>query len=208
MSEKRPGRLFVLSAPSGSGKTTVLARLMEGKRPIVRSVSVTTRLPRRGERDGRDYFFLTQAEFEQGIRRGEFLEHARVLGYRYGTPRAAVERHLRAGKDVVLCIDIQGARQIRRSGLPATTVFLVPPSLKVLQERLRRRGTEGPAQMRARLRLARRELREVGRYDYAVVNDRLEEAVEAVRTILRAERFRVRAKRRNGWKKSVRRTSW
>lgn len=197
MSKKRPGRLFVLSAPSGSGKTTVLARLIQRKGPIVRSISATTRAPRTGEKNGRDYYFLSRAQFERGIRRKAFLEHARILGHGYGTPRWAVERHLQAGKDVVLCIDIQGARQVRKSGLGATTVFLVPPSLKVLRERLRRRGTERPSQVRARLKLAHRELRETGRYDYAVVNDRLEEAVEAVRTIIRAERFRVKAKRRN-----------
>lgn len=192
MSKESSGRLFVLSAPSGSGKTTVLARLLgRNEGAIVRSVSATTRPPRPGERNGRDYRFLTWAEFERGIRRRGFLEYARVLGHWYGTPRAAVERQLRKGKDAVLCLDIQGARQVRRCGLPSTTIFLVPPSLKILRERLRRRGTERPAQVQARLRLARRELREVGRYDYAVVNDRLEEAVEAVRTIIRAERFRV-----------------
>lgn len=197
MSKKQPGRLFVLSAPSGSGKTTVLARLIQRKGPIVRSISATTRTPRPGEKNGRDYYFLSRAQFDRDIRRKAFLEHARILGYGYGTPRLAVERHLRAGKNVVLCIDIQGARQVRSSGLGVTTVFLVPPSLKVLQERLRRRGTERPAQVRARLKLAHRELREAGRYDYAVVNDRLEETVEAVRTIIRAERFRVRTQGRN-----------
>lgn len=190
-----PGRLFVLSAPSGSGKTTVLARLIGGANgSLVRSVSATTRPPRAGEKNGRDYHFLTRAQFERWIRRRGFLEYARVLGQWYGTPKAAVERRLREGKDVALCIDIQGARQVRRSGLPATTIFLVPPSLAVLQERLRRRGTEQPAQVRARLKLARRELREAGRYDYAVVNDHLEKAVEVIRAIIRAERFRVKPK--------------
>lgn len=197
MSKKRPGRLFVLSAPSGSGKTTVLARLIQSKGPVVRSISATTRPPRWGEKHGRDYYFLTDAEFKRGIRRKGFLECARILGHGYGTPRAAVERNLRAGRDVALCIDIQGARQVRRSGLPVTTIFLVPPSLKVLRERLRRRGTEKPSQVRSRLKLARRELREAGRYDYTVVNNRLDETVEAVRTILKAEKFRVSAKRRN-----------
>ena len=192
MNRKSSGRLWVLSAPSGSGKTTVLTRLIgKSKGALVRSISATTRSPRPGEKNGRDYYFLTQAEFERTIHRKGFLEYARVLGHWYGTTRAAVERQLRVGKDVALCIDIQGARQVRRSRLPATTIFLVPPSLKVLRERLCRRGTERPAQVRARLKRARRELREMGRYDYAVVNDRLEEAVEAVRTILRAERFRV-----------------
>lgn len=171
-----------------------MARLIQQRGPITRSVSATTRSPRLGEKHGRDYHFLSRQTFERGIRRRVFLEHARVLGHWYGTPRASVERHLRAGRNVALCIDIQGARQIRRGGLPATTIFLVPPSLKILRERLRRRGTEKPAQVQARLKLARQELREVNRYDYAVVNDRLEDAVEAVKTIVQAEAFRVRAK--------------
>ena len=201
MSKK--GRLFVLSAPSGSGKTTVLARLLRGKQPLMRSISATTRLPRRGEKHGRDYHFLSKLQFEQGIRKKAFLEHAKVLGQWYGTPRTAVARELHHGRDVVLCIDIQGARQIRKSALPVTTIFLAPPSLRVLRERLRRRGTERPEQLRARLKLARKELREIGAYDYAVVNDRLQDAVKAVRQIIRTERFRVRPEGHVPWKKKA-----
>lgn len=188
----KTGRLFVLSAPSGSGKTTVLARLLKRKRTVQRSISATTRSPRTGEKNGREYFFLTQAQFEKGIRRGDFLEQARVLGNWYGTPRAPIERALRAGQDVMLTIDVQGARQIRSGRLPVTTIFLLPPSLNVLRQRLQRRGTESAAQIRARLRLARRELREVKHYDYAVVNDHLKEAVSAVAAIVRAQRHRLK----------------
>ncbi len=188
----RRGRLFVLSAPSGSGKTTVLNALMNGSGlRLVRSVSATTRRPRRGERRGRDYRFLSRKAFERKIAQGAFLEHARVLGHRYGTLRGPVEQDLRRGKNVLLGLDIQGARQLRKSGLPVTTIFLLSPSFQVLQRRLRRRGTETAAQIRQRLKLARRELKEVQRYDYAVVNDRLEKAVEAVETIIRAEQFRI-----------------
>ncbi len=183
--------MFVLSAPSGSGKTTMLQALLKKDPKRVRSVSATTRPPRPGERPGKDYFFFSRAQFRRGISRGKFLEHARVLQNWYGTPRGPVEKALRAGKEVLLGIDIQGARQIRRSGLPATTIFLLPPSLKVLRQRLRRRGTETPAQIRQRLRLAREELKEVERYDYAVVNDRLQDAVAVVEAILQAEHHRV-----------------
>jgi len=189
---RRGGRLFVLSAPSGSGKTTVLNALLNRNRGLVRSISVTTRSPRPGERQGKDYWFFSPARFREGIARGRFLEYARVLKNWYGTPKAPIEKTTRAGKDVLLGIDIQGARQIRRGRLPATTIFLLPPSLKVLRERLEHRGTETSEQIRDRLKLARRELKEAGRYDYAVVNDRLREAVEALENIIRAERFRVK----------------
>lgn len=191
-SRKQPGRLVILSAPSGSGKTTVLGELLKRDPRCVRSISATTRPPRRGEENGREYRFLTRSRFRRAqIGRG-FLEHARILGHWYGTPRAPIERAIRAGRDVLLGIDVQGARQLRRGRLPVTTVFLLPPSLRALRQRLERRGTESADQIRARLRLARKELKEVRRYDYAVVNDRLEEAVQDVQAILRAERRRVR----------------
>lgn len=193
---KPQGRLFVISAPSGCGKSTLLAALLRKNRNLVRSVSATTRPSRPGERHGKDYRFLSRAEFQRGIARKKFLEHARVLKNWYGTPRGPIEKALRAGKEVLLGIDIQGARQIRRAPLPATTLFLLPPSLKVLRERLQHRGTETPQQIRARLRLARRELKEAGKYDYAVVNDRLKEAVSAVEAIIRAERHRVEKRAR------------
>jgi len=185
------GRLFILSAPSGSGKTTILEALRKSELGIVRSVSVTTRPPRAGERDGRDYRFVTGAQFARYKREGAFLECARVLDHWYGTLAAPIERALRSGRDVLLNLDIQGTRQIRRSGLACTAIFLLPPSLAVLRQRLKTRGTETTAQIQARLELARRELKEVRTYDYAVMNDRLKGAIAAVKTILRAERFRI-----------------
>lgn len=180
-----------MSAPSGSGKTTILEAIRKSDPRVVRSISVTTRPPRAGERHGRDYWFVSKTQFARRKKERMFLECARILTHWYGTLLAPVERALRSGRDVLLDLDIQGARQIRRSGLPATTIFLLPPSFAVLRERLKRRGTESSAQIQARLRLARRELAELQHYDYAVVNDRLEEAVVAVKTIVRAERFRV-----------------
>ncbi|MBI3322190.1 MAG: guanylate kinase [Candidatus Omnitrophica bacterium] len=189
---RRHGRLVILSAPSGSGKTTVLGELIKRDRLCARSVSATTRPPRPGEVEGRDYHFLSRERFRRMRASAGFLEHAAILGHWYGTPRAPVERAIRAGRDVLLGIDVQGARALRHGKLPLVTIFLLPPSLGVLSRRLRGRGTETPAQIRARLRLARREMKEVRRYDYAVVNDRLEEAVKSVLAILRTERCRVR----------------
>lgn len=186
------GRLFVLSAPSGSGKTTVLARLLRSEKNAVRSISATTRPPRGRERDGRDYWFWSRQRFARERRRGGLLEWARVLDHWYGTPRGPVERALKAGKDVFLGIDVQGAAKLRRSGLPVTTLFLLPPSMEVLKRRLVGRGTETARQVRQRLALARRELKELGKFDYAVVNATLVRAVADVRAIRRAERCRVR----------------
>lgn len=169
----------------------MLGELLRRDPGCVRSISATTRPPRKGERSGRDYRFLSREQFRRALARREFLEHAAILGHWYGTPRPPIERAICAGKDVLLGIDVQGARTLRRGRLPVTTIFLLPPSLAVLRRRLQGRGTETPAQIRARLRLARREMREVRRYDYAVVNDRLEEAVRDVQAILRAERCRV-----------------
>ena len=181
----------MISAPSGSGKTTVVSRLLKAEKRFVRSISATTRPPRGKERNGRDYRFVSRGKFEQERKQNGFLEHARILGHWYGTPRRPVEQALKQGKDVVLGIDIQGAAQIRRSKFPATTIFLLPPSFGALRERLQRRGTETPKQNQARLRLARRELREVTRFNYTVVNDSLAEAVAQVRAICKAEHCRV-----------------
>ena len=192
MNRGNRGRLFVLSAPSGSGKTTILSAILKLQPRAVRSVSMTTRPPRPGEKHGRDYWFVDRTQFERTRAQNGFLECARILEHWYGTPRRPIEMALKAGRDVLLGVDIQGARQIRQSRLPAATIFLLPPSFAALRERLKRRGTETPDQIRARLRLARRELAELKQYDYAVVNDRLAEAIETVRAILKAEKCRMR----------------
>ena len=190
--QKRIGRLFVISAPSGSGKTTLLRHLVRVEPGVQLSISATTRPARAGERNGRDYQFLSPRQFLQEVRRGKFFEHARILNHWYGTPRAPILRALKSGRDVLLGVDIQGARSIRRSGFPSTTIFILPPSLAVLRKRLHRRGTETPAQIAARLKLARRELAQMPRYDYAVVNDRLADAIGQIRSILTAERCRTK----------------
>lgn len=183
---------MVLSAPSGSGKTTLMAHLLRSDPALVRSVSMTTRAPRKGERPGREYHFVSAGQFAEARRRGALLEYAQVLHHWYGTPRQFIDTARRRGRDVLLGIDVQGARQLRRSGYPAVSIFIQPPGLAVLRQRLARRGTETPAQIRARMVLARRELTCVPEYDYVVINDRLEDALAQLRAIITAERCRVR----------------
>jgi len=169
-----------------------MRRLLKADRRLVRSVSMTTRSVRRGERYGREYFFVTPAQFAAARRRGALLECAQVLNHWYGTPRRFIEAARQRGRDVLLGIDVQGARRLKRSGYPAVTMFIQPPSLRVLRQRLRQRGTETPLQIRERLVLARLELRCVPEYDYVVVNDRLRDAVAQLQAIVKAERCRVR----------------
>jgi guanylate kinase len=179
---------IVVAAPSGAGKTTVCRRLVEGDANLVFSVSHTTRPRRPGEREGVDYHFVSRAEFERLVAGGAFLESAEYSGNLYGTSWAAIEGPLRAGRDVLLEIEVQGARQVRARLSEAVLVFLIPPSLAVLEERLRSRGTDGPDEIGRRLVIARAELAALDLFDYAVVNDALEDAVARLRGIVAAER--------------------
>lgn len=183
--------LLVLSSPSGGGKTTIARRVLEERADAGYSISATTRGIRPGEVHGRDYWFLTDPEFEARVMAGEFLEHARYNGRRYGTLRSEVERHFAAGRHVVLDIEVQGARQVRRQFAGAVLVFVVPPSGGALVERLRARRTEDRAALEGRLAIAAEELAAAGEYDYLVVNDDLDRAVRAVSGILDAESRRV-----------------
>jgi len=181
------GRLFVVSGPSGGGKTTVVGRLLARMPRLQRSVSVTTRPPRGGERQGAHYRFVSPKMFDSLRRRG-FLEWARVHGASYGTPRAPVERALSRGRDVVLSIDVQGARQIRRAlGRHAVLVFLKPPSMRELKARLIRRRTESPAAIRRRLAAAKREMACARWYDHTIVNRRVADAVKELKAIIETE---------------------
>ena len=191
------GRVFVVSGPSGGGKTTVVNALLKRMPTLVRSVSVTTRRRRPSERDGFDYRFLSWQTFRRLRSRGALLEWATVHQAFYGTPRATVERALARGRDVILSIDVQGARQVRRRlGSRAVLVFLKPPSLSALRARLLKRRTETPQTLHKRLAVARRELSCVRWYDYAVVNRRVAEAAEQLKAIVLAERARVQARNR------------
>ncbi|MBV5317576.1 MAG: guanylate kinase [Desulfobulbaceae bacterium] len=185
--------LLVLSAPSGCGKTTIVNRVMKSLPGLVFSVSHTTRLPRPGEIDGVHYHFVAPGVFTQ-LRDGQptgFLEWAEVHGNLYGTSVKEVQRHQRAGRDVMLDIDVQGAAQVRAHANPIT-IFIAPPSLTELERRLRGRGTESEATVAVRLANACKELACIPAYDYLIINDRLDEAVESLRSIIIAERSRQR----------------
>jgi guanylate kinase len=190
------GLLFVLSAPSGCGKTTILRQVMQGLPGLEFSVSHTTRQPRAGEVEGVQYHFVTASEFSAIRDRTPcgFLEWAEVHGNLYGTSVAEVDKRFREGKDVLLDIDVQGAAQVRRRSNPVT-VFIAPPSMSILEQRLRGRGTENEQTIAKRLANAQAEMDAIDTYQYLIINDRLEEAVESLRSIIIAERSRQRRDR-------------
>ena len=192
--------LLVVSAPSGAGKTTLCARLLEAFPAIIRSVSCTTRAPRAGEVNGRDYVFLNAAEFQKQIAAGAFLEYAQVHGASYGTPREPVEQALRDGRDMLLIVDVQGAERIRQlMALPAggalrrafVDVFIVPPDTETLRRRLVARGQDSPDDIKRRLKNAAREMACAPCFQHRIVNDRLEDAVARLRAVVAAEHGRV-----------------
>ncbi|HVO32290.1 MAG TPA: guanylate kinase [Elusimicrobiota bacterium] len=194
-SSANDGLLIVISAASGAGKSTLSRELMRRRRKLVFSISVTTRMPRPGETDGRDYFFITENAFKAMRRRGELVEWAVVHGHYYGTPRHFLERMRKAGNDVLLDIDVQGAMAVKRLYPEAVLVFITTPTFADLERRLRRRSSESEAQIRQRLTDGRRELRRLSAYDYEVVNDRVPHAVNQLEAILTAERLRIRDRR-------------
>lgn len=179
-----PGALFVVSGPSGSGKSTLIQRLRESDDQVVFATTATTRSPRPGEVDAEDYYFLSREEFERRIGGGDFVEWAEVHGNLYGTLRSELEKRLRSGQDVFLQIDVQGMRSIRQSAFRAVTVFVKPPSMEELEQRLRVRATEAQAVMDDRLRTARKEMAACDEYDHVVVNEDLDRAVAALREIV------------------------
>ena len=194
-SERRRGLLFVISAPSGTGKTTVAERLVLVVPDLSLSRSYTSRPARAGEVHGVDYNFITRAGFETMIAGGSFLEWAEVFGNLYGTCAADAEADLAAGRDLVLVIDVQGARQVRLRCPGTVGVFVLPPSFSILERRLRGRSSESEEALQRRLQTARDEVAAFSEYDYVVVNDALEACVDRVRAIVLAERARLRSAR-------------
>ena len=195
MNKPKRGLLFIVSAASGTGKTTLVERLVQRVPNLCLSRSYTSRAARPGEQDGVDYNFISRPRFEEMARAGEFLEWADVFGNYYGTCAADTERCLANGQDIVLVIDVQGAKQVRSSGVESVGIFVLPPSAEILEQRLRGRSKDAEVEIGKRLDAARREVGEFASYEYAVVNDELDGAVERLRAIVLAERARVKAMR-------------
>jgi guanylate kinase len=192
MNRKTPegrGSIFVISAPSGAGKSSLIKRLMAALPGLRFSVSYTTRAPRATEEDGRDYNFVSRMMFECMISRGDFVEWADVHGHLYGTARNQLQAAQKAGQDILLDIDVQGHQQVRRRLPEAISVFILPPSFQELSRRLHARHSDAPKEIERRLKTARKEIGHWAEYDYLVVNDHLTDATRALRTIVRAARF-------------------
>lgn len=187
----KPGRLVVLSAPSGTGKSTLARALVVALADLEFSVSFTTRPRRAAERDGIDYHFVDRARFEAMVAVGALLEWAPVFDQLYGTGRELTMERLAGGKDLLLDIDVQGARQIRAGGQPVVTIMLLPPDYATLEERLRQRGSEGEESLMRRLSKARREAEAFGEFDYVVINRQLDQTLAELASIVRAERRRI-----------------
>ena len=189
MNEK--GKLIVISGPSGAGKSTVVFKAIEGKDNMCFSTSVTTRKPRPGEADGKEYFFVDLDRFREMVENDELLEHAEYVANSYGTPRSYVEQKLSDGMDVILDIEVQGARQVNEKMPDAVKVFIIPPSMDELKRRLESRGTDTARAIEARLIRARQEYKEADFYDYIIVNDDADKAAGELSAIMTAERCRA-----------------
>ncbi|MBX3729339.1 MAG: guanylate kinase [Candidatus Sumerlaeia bacterium] len=187
----RQGILFVVSAPSGGGKSTILRRLRQNDPGLAYSISVTTRAPRGDERDGVEYYFRSVEQFERLVAEDAFVEHARVHGNYYGTLRGEVDRRTEAGEDVLLDIDVQGSLELKRKRPDTVMIFVLPPSIATLERRLRGRGLDNEEAIGVRLQNARNEVRYARHYDYVLVNRDLDDTIEAMRTIITAERCRA-----------------
>ncbi|MFU7516175.1 guanylate kinase [Clostridium sp. HCS.1] len=185
------GILIVISGPSGAGKGTICKALLEKHDNIFISVSATTRAPRQGEIEGVNYYFLTRESFEEKVKDNGFLEYANVHGNFYGTPKVNVEKMLDEGKDVILEIDIQGALQVKDNFKEGVFIFILPPSMEELKQRIIKRGSETEESLMTRFKNAYKEINYVSKYNYAVVNDELEVAVSKVESIIAAEKCRV-----------------
>ncbi len=180
----REGNIFIVSGPSGGGKTTLVRKVLEGMNNIRFSVSCTTRKPRAGEVNGKDYIFVSDDEFGKLIGEGMFAEYAKVHGHMYGTPLSELENAEKSGVDLILDIDVQGARQIRQRFGSGVYCFVLPSSFGILETRLRERGSEEKGEMEKRLSEARQEMEEIGNYDYIIINDDLDRAAECLTSVI------------------------
>lgn len=181
----KKGKLFILSAPAGTGKTTLAQMLCKEFDCVKVSISCTTRAPRDKEKDGEDYFFITKKAFMAKVKKGEFLEHVSLFDAQYGTSRIYVERLLKKGNHVILVIDTQGAMKLKKNNIPS--IFLMPPSIQELERRLKERGTESNHSLSKRLQRAKQEIKLASSYEYVIINDDLSTAYEVLRSILIAE---------------------
>lgn len=184
-------RLFIISGPSAVGKGTIVKRILKSDGKVHLSVSATTRNPREGEEEGVSYYFMSDEQFVKAVGEGGFLEHASVHGHYYGTPKAPVMSQLKAGRDVILEIDVQGAMQVKESYPDGVFIFILPPSVDALRSRIMHRGTESEEDIQVRLGAAQREMEYLEHYDYYVVNDDLEKAVDSVKKIMAEEHWKV-----------------
>jgi len=192
MITRKEGLVFVVSAPSGAGKTTLCKAITDSLGNLRHSISYTTRRPRPGEKDGRDYFFVTEEKFRGMVQAGDFAEWAEVHSNLYGTSRQALDHIVSKGIDVILDIDTQGAKQIRKTYEKAMFLFILPPSLAVLEERLRNRRSDDGEEIKKRMQRAHEEIREYAMYDYIIINRDFDQALEELRSIIVAERCRTR----------------
>ncbi|MDR2507944.1 MAG: guanylate kinase [Candidatus Accumulibacter sp.] len=192
---KAPGRLYIISAPSGAGKTTLVRMLVESDPGVHLSISSTTRPPRAGEQQGKEYHFTSEPEFLKMIERGEFLEWAKIYNNYYGTPKSWVETKNREGLDILLEIDWQGARQVRKAFPGAIGIFILPPSIDILKARLIGRGADAKDVIHRRLESARDEMRHVSEFDYVIINDDLSRAFREISLIINASRLQYMTQR-------------
>jgi len=191
--KKRKGIIFIVSGPSGSGKTTLCKKLLEQKlikNSLVKTISITTRPKRKNETANKDYRFVSETEFLKRLARGQLLENEKVFGFFYGTPKSFVEANLKKGKDVLLCIDVKGAQAVKKMYPGACTIFIMPPSIEVLQHRLRERSTETQHHMAERLKIAQWEMEFAEKYDYVIINNRLNVALAQLEAAIIIERAR------------------